>query len=341
MSNHPLSANGAPLIIPASATAEHMRKACADLLDSLNPDQRRRILFPFDDAERLRWSYLPVELYEHHGLLLRDMDHKQRRLAYALLESGLSPMGYDKATSIMGLETILGELERRESGGNYVRDPRRYFFSVFGDPTGKEPWGWRAEGHHISFQYTIVNTDFIAPTPSFLGANPAEVPYGEHKGVRTLPREEDLARRLLKALDSDLKSRTLISATAPADILTHDTPRVQLNVREGLAAESMATDQRELFIELVREYIDRLPDELSSIERKKIERAGIQDIHFAWMGAEERGKPHYYRIHGPSFLVEYDNTQNNANHIHTVWRNIQDDFGLDLLALHYKQGGHH
>ena len=336
------SPSPSPLVIPASETAERMKTACADFLDALDPDQRRKALFPFDDSERLRWSYLPRELFEHHGLPLRDMNDKQRRAAYRLLESGLSPLGYTKATSIMGLETILSEQERGGSGGRFARDPRFYFFTVFGDPGNKRPWAWRVQGHHVSLHYVVIDKSFIAPTPSFFGANPAEVRHGDHRGLRTLPREEDLARRLLTALDGDQKNRTIINASAPADIFTRDhTPRPRLDVLEGLSAESMNNDQRELFDELVREYVGRLPDEMVAVERKRIRQAGFNEIHFAWAGAEERGKPHYYRIHGPSFLVEYDNTQNNANHIHTVWRNTRDDFGLDLLALHYRQGGGH
>lgn len=334
-----VAASYEPMIIPASETAERMAEACCRFLESLNPKLRRKTEFRFEDAERQRWHYLPREMFERKGVCLKEMDQKQRQAAFDLLSAGLSRGGLRKATAIMDLESTLGAFEERIGATGLVRDPELYFFSVFGDPTGGEPWGWRAEGHHLSLHFTVVRKNLIAQNPFFFGANPAEVRHGSRKGLRILTGEEEVARELLGSLNGEQKRRAMIGAVAPADILTRAAPKVEWGAAEGLAAELMSSAQRETLVKLIREYVDRLPQELAGIEMKKLREAGINDVHFAWAGPEPRDKPHYYRLHGPCFFVEYDNTQNNANHIHTVWRHLEGDFGLDLLSLHY-QGGH-
>ena len=328
-------------LITASETAERMAIACANFLETLTPDLRRKAEFPLEDNERRRWHYFPRELFDRKGVLLKEMNEKQREAAFELIACGLSQKGYQKARAIIDLEPTLGELERSMGMGRCERDTQLYQFSVFGDPTNNSPWAWRVEGHHVSLNFTVVNRELIAPNPFFFGANPAEVPHGPKTGLRILSSEEDLARELLGSLNGDQKRKTIINATAPADIITEATPKVEFGTAEGMAAESMTTMQRESLMNLVRAYIDRLPDELAKVEDRKLRDASMNDIHFAWAGAEERGKPHYYRLHGPFFFVEYDNTQNNANHIHTVWRHLEDDFGLDLLRLHYRHGHDH
>ncbi len=341
MTEHTHNASPIPTVIPASETAERMAVACANFLETLMPNLRRKVEFPFADAERQRWHYIPREMFDRKGVYLQEMNEKQRVAAFNLLATGLSRAGYQKATAIIDLEATLGEQERMEGMAQLVRDPELYAFSVFGDPTNHGPWGWRAEGHHVSLHFTVVNRELITPNPFFFGSNPAEVRHGPDKGLRILSAEEDLARQLLGSLNSDQKSKTVINETAPADILTRDVPKVQLDTAEGLAVESMTTGQREVLAQLIDTYIDRLPDQLAKIEERKLRDAGINDIHFAWAGPANRGQPHYYRLHGSFFFVEYDNTQNNANHIHTVWRHIEDDFGIDLLRSHYQNGHHH
>ena len=343
MTEHTHAHNDAPTstVIPASETAERMAVACANFLDTLTPELRRKTEFAFEDGERQRWHYIPREMFDRKGVYLQEMNQRQRDAAFNLLATGLSRTGYQKATAIIDLEATLGEQERMEGVAQLARDPELYAFSVFGDPTNHGPWGWRAEGHHVSLHFTVVNRELITPNPFFFGSNPAEVRHGPDKGMRILSAEEDLARQLLGSLNSDQKSKTVINETAPADILTRDVPKVQLDAAEGLAVESMTTGQREVLVQLIGTYIDRLPEQLAKIEGKKLRDAGISDIHFAWAGPANRGQPHYYRLHGPFFFVEYDNTQNNANHIHTVWRHIEDDFGIDLLRSHYQNGHHH
>jgi hypothetical protein len=324
-------------IISSPETAEVMKNACVRFLDSLTPVLRRKANFDFDSPERLNWHYVPREMFDRKGANLKEMNSRQRKAALKLLASGLSRAGYEKVSAIMNLENTLGEIERLLGESQLVRDPQLYFFRVFGDPTAKKPWSWSAEGHHISLNFTIVDRQWIASNPLFLGANPAEVHTGSQKGSRILAKEEDLARALLTGLNKDQKRNAILSPTAPPDILSRAMPKLELGGAEGLAAGSMTSEQRTTLAMLIHEYIDRLPSELSAIELKKLNEAALNAVHFAWAGAEERGKPHYYRLHGPFFFVEYDNTQNNANHIHTVWRNPKNDFGLDLLRLHYMQ----
>ena len=327
---------GAHLIIPASETAERMASTCVNFLEALTPTLRRKAELPFADGERLRWHYVPMELWERKGVLLKEMNDVQRQAAFDLLACGLSNQGYQKATAIIDLEPTLGEVERAEGNARFPRDPELYFFTVFGDPTNNKPWGWRAEGHHVSLHFTVVNRELISPNPSFFGSNPAEVRHGPKKGLRILSAEEDLARQLLGSLNLDQKGKAIINPTAPPEILTREQLKVEIGDAEGLAAESMETTQREILVQLIHEYVNRLPQEVAKIEIRKLRDANLNDVHFAWAGAEERGKPHYYRLHGPFFFAEYDNTQNNANHIHSVWRHMDDDFGVDLLRLHYQ-----
>lgn len=329
-----------PLVIPASATAALMAQAAADFLDTLTPSLRTQAALPFDGNERFRWHYIPIEMWAREGVSLKELNEKQQAAAFSLMESGLSAKGYQKARAIINLETTLGKIEQAAGEARLMRDPGLYFFTVFGDPTGNGAWGWRAEGHHVSLNFTVVNRELISPNPFFFGSNPAEVPQGEQKGLRVLSAEEDLARQLLSSLNETQKRQTIIHADAPSDILTRDVPKVTFDSVEGLAAESMETHQRELLMALVHEYIDRLPEELARIEHRKLREGRVSDIHFAWAGGEARKMPHYYRLHGPFFFVEYDNTQNNANHIHSVWRHIEDDFGVDLLRLHYHKADH-
>ena len=330
-----------PIAIPASVTAERMAKAAERFLDCLPSVLHEKACQPFDGEERFRWHYIPVEMWKRQGVSLLELNENQQAFAFALMESGLSANGYEKARAIINLETILGEIEKSSGETRLERNPEYYFFTIFGDPTGNGAWGWRTEGHHISLNFTVINRELISPNPFFFGANPAEVPQGEKKGLRVLFAEEDLARQLLASLTPYQKTLAVINPDAPPDILTRNAPKVEFDAVEGLAVETLQVHQRELLLQLVHEYIDRLPNEVADIERRKLRENSFNDIHFAWAGAEERRSPHYYRLHTPFFFVEYDNTQNNANHIHSVWRHIEDDFGVDLLRLHYHKTDHH
>jgi hypothetical protein len=327
---HPLAATHRT-VEGESETARRMMEASSLLLASLNPEQQGRILFPATSEERMNWHYIPRS---RQGLPLAEMDGSQQKFAYLLLSTGLSHDGYGKAMKIMGLETTLKHLEgpvRR-----FERDPDLYFFSFFGRPSGQSPWGWRIEGHHLSLNFLIVKGQEIAPTPSFFGANPAEVPGGYPlSGLRILSGEEDLARNLFVSLDEGQRRRVLMAPEAPPDILTTAEKRLRPDAPLGMAASGMREDQEQILMALILEYVNRMPPNLAGRQLNQIEKDGRSYIHFAWAGSAKVREPHYYRVHGPGFFVEYDNTQNNANHIHCVWRDLRNDWGEDLLQDHY------
>jgi hypothetical protein len=312
---------------------ELMGEATVDFLASLGPDQKAKATFPFgEDGERVKWYYTPVD---RGGLPLFEMDRRQQRLAHQLVSTGLSRSGYVAASTIMGLEATLDALEgwRWEGRG---RDPALYYVSVFGRPDAQTSWGWRFEGHHISLNYTIAGGRIVSPTPTFFGANPAEAPLSRVGVLRPLSGVEDLARELVTSLHEEQWQQAVVSAKAPSDILTSNRSHAdEVLEPKGLPGAGMDARQQEVIAALIGEYIHRMPDEIAELEAARLVGRGVQDLHFAWAGGIERGEGHYYRIQGPRFLVEYDNTQNDANHIHSVWRDPADDFGALLLAQHY------
>lgn len=314
--------------------AAGMAEAASRFLSALGDEQRARVTFPFEGDERLTWYYWPAE---RGGLALAGMDEPQRALAGALLASGLSAAAHETARRIVGLERVLQVLEAETGAAFFPRDPDLYSFSVFGEPGGAGPWGWRAEGHHLSVHFAVVGGRVVAHTPSFFGANPAEVPSGPEKGLRVLAPLEDRARDLVSTLDAKQMARALLDGEAPPDILTRNAPRAEIGAPEGLPASEMTGAQREALVALVREYTGRVPAPLAEPAVAGLRLDGINAVRFAWAGGARRGAPHYYRIHGGSFLVEYDNVQNEANHIHAVWRDVRNDFGEDALRAHRRE----
>jgi Protein of unknown function (DUF3500) len=312
-------------------SAPTMAAAARALLSSLTPEQATQAKFAFTDDERLNWHFIPKP---RKGLPLLEMTPTQKHLAHALLNAGLSQRGYIKATTIMSLEDVLRILEK-DSGER--RNPEKYYFSVFGDPAEQGIWGYRVEGHHLSLNFTVVNGK-VTGSPNFLGSNPAEVREGPRKGLRVLHAEEDLARDLLKAMTPDQKKVAIISAEAPKDILTEASRKAALTGQPtGIQIAKLNTKQKGMLQSLLEEYTGNLPEQVAQARQELIKRAG-NNLHFAWAGVEERGGPHYYRIQAPDFLIEYDNTQNDSNHIHSVWREFNGDWGLDLLGDHIKTG---
>jgi len=248
----------------------------------------------------------------------------------------------------MALETVLGDLEAAQRstaplvprGPAFARDPERYFFSIFGTPSTRGSWGWRVEGHHISLHFTVVNGRLVAGAPTFFGANPAEVRVGPKKGLRVLGAEEDAARALLESLDSSQRTMAMINGVAPNDIVTLAKVKVDPLSPVGIPASALNSNQRALLRKLVGVYTDFMADDIAADRLAKIEQAGWDKVAFAWAGPLQRGEKHYYRVQGPTFLIEYDNTQNDGNHIHSVWRDFNGDFGEDLLREHVREVPH-
>jgi Protein of unknown function (DUF3500) len=332
-------------------SAASMAQAATQLLASLSAEQRQRGAFAFESDERTKWHFIPTEMFSRNGLTIKAMTEPQRKLALALLRTGLSPRGYLTATQIMDLENVLRDLEAAQRTADprapagrgaqpMVRDPERYFFSVFGTPSPKGAWGWRVEGHHVSLHFTVVNGSFIAGAPTFFGVNPAEVRSGPKTGLRILGESEDAARSLLMALDSTRRAKAIINAVAPSDIATVNQLPIKPLEPAGIVAGELTTSQRDLLMALVDAYASQMTGDVAAERMNRLRKAGIEKIGFAWAGEAERGKKHYYRVQGPTFLIECDNTQDDGNHIHSVWRDFDGDFGRDLLREHLASVAH-
>ena len=325
-----VTATIAALQQPSPSSA--MLASAQTFLQSLTAEQRQAAMFPFTGEDRFDWHYIPRQ---RKGVALKTMTPSQQNAASALLRSSLSEEGYDKAETIRELEQILFERE-----GRAIRDRELYFFMVFGEPSASGSWGWRYEGHHISQNWTIVDGRAVASSPQFFGTNPADISEGRMAGTRVLAREEDHARTLLGSLSPQLRTRAIISTEAPGDILTTSDREAAIQDNTGVAYQDLNAQQQSLLWSLVEEYARVQPPAIADARLDKIRGAGLDDIRFAWMGGAERGEGHYYRIQGRTFLIEYDNVQNNANHAHSVWRDFEGDFGLDLLAAHYERFAH-
>ena len=329
-----------PAPAPAPALADigdapraAMAAAALALLAALPADTRKRAVFAIADAERLDWHYIPRR---RQGVPLKDMPAAGRAAAHELMQASLSAVGYGKAVGVMRLEDVLRRLETF----GLSRDQDNYAFTVFGTPGPSAPWGWRAEGHHLSLNFTLVPGRPVAMTPAFFGANPAEVPSGPQKGQRVLAAEQDLGRALARSLGEAQRARGIIAAQALGDIVSGPGRGDSLAAPAGLALADMSGDQRAQALRLVEEFARNMRAELADQELSRMRQAGVEQIRFAWAGPLEPGKAHYYRLHGPTLLIEYDNTQNDANHIHSVWHDPRRDFGLDLLRAHYLHGHH-
>jgi len=320
---------GALLLIAAGHRANSPRVMSDAANTLLSDDQKLKAVFDFNSEERLNWHFIPKE---RKGLPLKAMTHEQRPLAMALLSSAVSQQGFIKATSIMSLEEILKIQEKNTPPGR--RDPENYLFSIFGTPSESGTWGLRVEGHHLSLNFTIT-ANKVASSPMFYGTNPHLVKSGPRAGTRVLAAEEDLGRELLLSLTPEQRKIAVVSEEALKDIITMADRKAALKgAPNGLAASKLNAKQKQLLMSVLEEYANNAPEQAAHARMAQV-KAAVNSMYFAWTGSAEKGKGHYYRISAPSFLVEYDNTQNDANHVHSVWRDYNGDFGYDLLGNHY------
>jgi hypothetical protein len=306
------------------SSGQNMTAAAQSFLSKLTDAQKQQVSFPYDGDERLNWHFIPRE---RKGLPLRDLEGESLQSAQQFIASGLSKDGYDQALNIMSLEELLyllepGErAERREK-----RNPQKYYLSIFGEPNNQGTWGWRLEGHHLSLNYSITDGQVVSSTPEFFGSNPAYVNAGPEREIRVLGTEEDLARQILKLCSPEQQKVAWIDRKAPDDLRGANKPQAEVTEPVGLPASKMSHDQKELLAQLLTEYLKNMPADVVNERRAAIEKEGIDSISFAWWGEPERNQPHYYRVQGPTFIIEYNNTQNKANHVHSMWRNLQGDF---------------
>ena len=301
-------------------------------LQSLDAAQTAKVRFDFTDEERFNWHFIPRD---RNGLPLREMEPHQQALAHTMMSAVLGYRGVMKATTIMSLEQVLREIEG--PNGRFTRDPELYYFSIFGEASTEGTWGWRLEGHHLAVNVTMTDGRIAASSPAFMGSNPAEVREGPREGFRALAAEEDRGRALLVALDPGQRQQAVLEGNVPGDIITGNSRQASLEGSpSGVPASGLDADQTDMLRAVIAEYTNRMAPEVAAQVMADIEDAGFGNVRFAWSGTAEVGAPHYYRVQGPTFLIEYDNTQNNANHVHSVFRDLRNDWGQDLLRAHYE-----
>jgi hypothetical protein len=304
-----------------------------DFLSTLSSTLRSKVQYTWDDQERHNWHFVPKD---RNGISLHDLNDKQRTAAFALLKTSLSSQGYQKATGILALEKILQQVEGRGENDSY-RDPLNYYFTIFGTPAADKLWGWRLEGHHLSLNFSTANGLIESSTPSFWGSNPAVGPSGNERGKKTLKDEMDLGFALINALNEQQLAKARFSETALHDIVSYNKRQAEQLAPAGIPYKDLGPEQQQLFMKLLNTYIKNYEFGFAEKLMEKVRKAGIDKLSFAWAGALKPGAGHYYRIQGPMLLIEYDNTQNNANHIHSVVRDLTNDFAGDVLREHYQK----
>jgi len=316
----------------ARAANPSMADAARSVLVALEPAKRTKAVLAFNSDDRLDWHYVPRS---RRGVSFQEMKPAERQAALELLRASLSEMGFEKVETIRRLEDVLHAMS-----GSSIRNPELYYFTIFGEPGDKGAWGWRYEGHHLSLHWTVVDGKLVASTPQFLGANPADVREGPQKGTRALAAEEDLGRALVRSLRPDQVAVAVVAKRAPGDILTGASRVAAIHEDTGIAYDKLDAQQQGLLLSLIEAYASAQAPAEAQARLARV-KAGLVRTKFAWMGGLEKGQGHYYRIQGPADLIEYDNTQDGANHVHCVWRVFDGDWGRDLLDEHYRTSPHH
>ena len=314
--------------LAAHEVGKEMASAAGELLGSLSAEQRARATLPFASDERLNWKFVPAERL---GLPLDAMSDRQRALTRGLLASALSAEGTLKAERIRDLESVLAEIEK---GKGPRRDPLRYFVTIFGTPGPKGSWAWRFEGHHLEVQVTLVDGEVVGLTPQFMGANPGKVADGPRAGLETLSDEDALGRELAASLTPEQAGLAIIPGKVPGDILSGASREAMAIEPMGIPLSRLDPGQRERLWTVIGRFVGRYRGELAGPVLAELRALPADAIWFAWCGSTKVGEGHYYRIQAPGVLMELDNTQNKANHVHTVWRDLRHDFGRDALRRH-------
>ena len=320
--------------IIGNGNAQKSVKAANYFISLLSKEQAVETVFSFDNDERYNYHFVPME---RKGITFNEMNENQKLAAFDLLETCLSAETFNKTKEIMQLDAVLKVLEMRKPDDHY-RDPNNYHISIFGIPSDKTVWGWRFEGHHISFNFSFLKQTLTSGTPGFLGSNPGIVLSGEKKGKQVLKDETEMGLGLLQSLNENQKNKTIIDTNAIKEIISFDKRKLILSKAEGISYSELSKQQQQLMLQLIKLYVHRYTKLFAEDMLKQIQSNGLENLWFAWAGDSKSmmGKGTYYRIQGPTILIEYDNTQNNANHVHTVIRDLQHDFGGDELLEHYK-----
>lgn len=327
------------LFIRVSVWGQETVSTANSFIALLSDAQKTETVFPFDVEERYNFHFVPLK---RRGITFNEMNPQQHKLALDLLRSCVGEETFQKTKEIMQLEVVLKELEKRKPEDNY-RDPGNYHFTIFGNPSTKSIWGWRFEGHHISFNFSFNRKTLVAGTPGFMGSNPAIVLNGPMSGKQVLKQESDSGFALIHSLTAGQLKRAIIDTVAFKDILTFDKREALLGKPEGIRYSELSKGQQSLMLQLIRVYVFRYRPDFAEKMMQDIQKEGLENLWFAWAGYTKPiiGKGSYYRVQGPTLVIEYDNTQNNANHVHSVVRDLKNDFGGDLLLDHYRKGHSH
>jgi hypothetical protein len=304
-------------------------------ISSLTAPQKAKIVQDFNADTREKWHFLPWSSYERQGLPLKVLRPDQKELVHRLLQSSLSDTGYKQTTEIIGLEKVLAA----SSGDPVYRDPERYYISIYGDPAREDVWMWTFEGHHVSLHFTTV-ADQVSYAPRFFGSNPGRIMEGERKGFSPLVNEEDMGLQLINMLSSDQQKIAIFNEKAYNDVISFNKSAVEKLAPEGILVSNLNATQKKLVMDIIYEYVSTIPADQAMEKISSIRKEEMNEMRFAWAGATTLGKAHYYRIQAKTFMIEFDNSQNNANHIHSVWRDFDGDFGRDLLKEHYHNTKH-
>ncbi|MFK7967363.1 MAG: DUF3500 domain-containing protein [Burkholderiaceae bacterium] len=314
--------------------ADKMGSAAQALLTKLDGDRQKKLVLSLDSPWRRNWHYTPRA---RPGITLAELSEDERGQVWSLLAHLLSKQGLQKARDAIRLEQVLGELTNNLG----FRDPENYALVLFGRPDGQQHWAWRFEGHHLSLSVTVSRAKGIAVTPAFFGANPQTVPGGHAlAGLRMMPAEADLAFSLINGLPSTQRSAAIIATDSPRNIIAGPGREASLRIQEGVPLGALDGPLKTQAIKLIEAYIGNMSESVAARERQRLEQSGLRQVQFAWAGSLTPGRPHYYRLHGPTLLIEYDNSQNGANHVHSVWHDPVNGFGDDVLKAHYDHAPH-
>lgn len=307
-----------------------------ELINSFNAEQKTKAIYSLDDPKKTDWHFFPSTMFEREGIPIIEMNPKQKEHLHSVLKTFLSKSGYEKTLEIMELENVL----RSFGQDSVTRDPEKYFISFYGNPMIDDLWSMSFEGHHISLNFTVSGDEVVA-SPRFLGANPAMIPEGPRKGDRTLDEEEDLGFDLINSMDSQQQEKAIFQEESFKDIVSFNLPEISPMKPQGIRYTELNQDQQKQLMRIIDEYLSNMPSKIASARREKVMSEELSDLYFGWVGAKSLGAAHYYRIQAKTFLIEFDNSQNNANHIHTVWRDFEGDFGRDLIREHYAKSHTH
>lgn len=332
---------------PAAYNNE-IKQAATTFVNTLDPLQKRTALLSFNDTARIKWNNLPVGLRARAGISIGNMNEVQRKLLHRILSASLSSQGYLKATGIMHLDNLLNAFYDSLYYRKTINDTlyhtlqdlqwshRNFYLAFFGQPSDAM-WGYKVEGHHLSINFTFVNNK-LSVTPFFIGTDPAEYAEAEYTGWRILGQEEDLGIKLINLLSDKQQKKATISNDVPEDIITGAESGKRLLPYQGIIAAEMTREQKAVLQYIIREFVFNMEYDKAMIEYNKIIKGDIDNIYFGWIGSMEESKPHYYILNGPTFLIEFDNRT--GKHIHSIWREKVNEFGEDVLRMHYESGKH-